>query len=95
MNEPKHTPGPWSAFFDVVNNHTNILKIGKTTDLLFSLPGHDKHDPNVRLITAAPELLEALEEAVEIFGENSGSWDGDLWLEIAKNAIAKARGEQS
>jgi hypothetical protein len=55
MNEPTHTPGPWSAFSDVVNNHTNILKIGKTTDLLFYLPGHDKHDPNVRLIAAAPE----------------------------------------
>lgn len=90
MNEQQHTAGPWVVFSDVVNNHTNILKIGKTTDLLFSLPGYDKHDPNVRLIVAAPELLEALEKAVELFGESDAEW-----AETAKRAIAKARGEQS
>lgn len=90
MNDLKHTPGPWAAFSDVVNNHTNILKIGKTTDLLFYLPGHDKSDPNVRLITAAPDLLAALEEAVDIFGHLH-----DEWLPTAKHAIAKAKGEQS
>lgn len=90
MNEPTHTPGPWAAFFDVVKNHTNVIKIGKTTDLLFSLPGYDKHDPNVRLITAAPELLEALEKAVELFGESDAEW-----AETSKQAIARARGKQS
>lgn len=90
MNKPTHTPGPWLAFSDVVNNHTNILKIGKTTDLLFYLPGHDKHDPNVRLIVAAPELLEALEKAVGLFGESDAEW-----AETSKQAIARAIGKQS
>lgn len=99
MSEPKHTPGPWVAFSDVVNNHTNILKIGKTTDLLFYLPGHDKHDPDVRLITAAPDLLEALEKAVSGYGNEGGPWsvpsEPGAWIEMAKNAIAKAKGEEA
>lgn len=87
MNETKHTPGPWVAFTDVVNNHTNIVSINEKTRLVLSLPNRDKNDPDVILATAAPELLEALEEAVELFG-----CDDEEWTEAAKNAIAKARG---
>lgn len=96
MSEAKHTPGPWTAFSDEVNDHTNVVSIADRTRLVLSLPGRHKSDPDVRLIAAAPELLEALElilealeEAVELFGCPDGTW-----VDKAKNAITKARGER-
>ena len=89
MSEPKHTPGPWAAFSDEINDHTNIVSIADRTRLVLSLPGRHKSDPDVRLATAAPELLEALEEAVELFGCPDGTW-----IDMAKNAITKARVER-
>jgi hypothetical protein len=96
MSEAKHTPGPWAAFSDEINDHTNIVSIADRTRLVLSLPGRHKSDPDVRLIAAAPELLEALElilealeEAVELFGCPDGTW-----IDMAKNAITKARVER-
>lgn len=53
------TPGPWAAFTD--GNHTNIVAVVPRTAVVFSLPGRDKSEPDVRLATAAPELLEIVE----------------------------------
>lgn len=89
MSETKHAPGPWIAFTDVVNNHTNLVSVNERTRLVLSLPGRDKSDPDVLLATAAPELLESLEEAVELFGEIGGEW-----TETAKSALARAKGKQ-
>jgi len=50
-----------------------------------------------RLITAAPDLLAALEYAVEKYGHPGGPWnvpsDPGGWLDRARAAIAKAKGE--
>lgn len=54
----KPTPAPWAAFTDGM--HTNIVHVGETTKCVFSLPGRDKNEPDVRLATAAPAMLEAL-----------------------------------
>ena len=64
---PKHTPGPWSYF----------RPIGGTNWLWVSAPGVPhlawvdlefvsmaQHEPNARLIAAAPTMLEALEVTV-------------------------------
>jgi hypothetical protein len=52
----------------------------------------DEAKANARLIAAAPELLEALEKAL-----NESGCDGDQcgteWHELARAAIAKAKGE--
>lgn len=58
----EHTPGPWAAFTDDVGlrPHTNIVAFEGRTQCVFSLPGRDKAEPDVRLIVAAPGLLEAL-----------------------------------
>jgi hypothetical protein len=57
----------------------------------------DVLDANARLIAAAPELLEALEYAVTQYGKPGGPWnvpsDPDGWLDRARAAIAKARGQ--
>ena len=74
MSEPKHTPGPWAAFSDEINDHTNIMSIADRTRLVLSLPGRHKSDPDVRLVTAAPDLLEALELILELRGKELGEW---------------------
>lgn len=50
------------------------------------------------LMTAAPEMYEALAEAVEKYGKPGGPWnvpsDPGSWIMKAKAALAKARGEK-
>jgi hypothetical protein len=85
----EHTKGPWEyeAGEPVSCVYTKVD--GKCTDIAYlSLPNHAA---NARLIAAAPDLLEALEAAVE--------WNGyddygirSVWLKQALSAIAKAKG---
>lgn len=54
-------------------------------------------EANALLFAGAGELLEALEYAVEKYGKSGGPWnvpsDPGGWLERARAAIAKARGQ--
>lgn len=55
------TPGPWAAFTDVRGaGHTYIVAVNPRTSCVFSLPGRHKDEPDVRLITAAREMIDAL-----------------------------------
>ena len=96
-----HTPGPW-----VVGN-TDPLMFGRpqgngTEPLGFvygpSLADKSAHGreclANARLAAAAPELLEALQDAQR--QTRHPDYDWPLWLSQAVSAaIAKATGEQS
>jgi len=102
----KHTPAPWdvqnkgvlgerSARHEVVqginvNGKKNLPTIVKMPDL------SDRSYANARLIAAAPELLAALEWAVEAAERhnNGGSLDYD-WIEEAEEAISKATSPQA
>jgi hypothetical protein len=55
----------------------------------------DQIDANARLISAAPDLYEALDHFVTT-AERVGLRDGNMpeWLPKAKAALAKARGEE-
>lgn len=52
---------------------------------------------NTYLISAAPDMLEALAEAVERYGKPGGPWnvpsEPGSWIAKAKAALKKARGE--
>lgn len=102
-----HTPGPWEAFFYVRNQRLNI------GDWSFShgnehhpLPlRHTKKDQreasaNARLIAAAPELLAALKDLMELYANGQVVIEGDegndpvvgaAWAAIDK---AEGRGEE-
>lgn len=86
LTQAKHTPGPWV----VRETSTHVTVVGANGDALFH---DDKRIPLVlddaRLIAAAPELLEALNQAI--------AWiDGERTpinaLAHARAAIAKATG---
>jgi hypothetical protein len=95
----KHTPGPWELSNDHKPSPYVIRQVGRFGGLAsVKFHGFNKTErareeqaANARLIAAAPDLLDALEEAIEVVG----SWgdDGDpSWLERAKSAIAKVGG---
>ena len=87
----QHTPGPWKFYDDSNDGKTNrieIVAIGKTVARIYhSVPAEDL--PNARLIAAAPDLLEALKDALcvlECCGKDYPA------ASKAQAAIAKATG---
>ena len=108
----KHTPGPWYA----LRGQRNISIRHKTGDKFLSmvnvasvrgnLPAdcpYGSSEANARLIAAAPELLEALEEAENALADYIPTIErtgaslnyGHSVLKKARAAIAKATGEQT
>jgi hypothetical protein len=83
MTEDKHTPGPWHWQFNEVAGgwelrNSNFVLCDKPRDKV--------------LQAAAPELLEALENAV--WGYNGPIEDCPEWINEARAAIAKAKGQE-
>ncbi|WP_312905429.1 hypothetical protein [Stutzerimonas nitrititolerans] len=83
----EHTPGPWRAeqasssgqvhILAEVNGHDRAIAMDVWNDC-------DEMEANVRLICAAPDLLEALEDCVL-------QWDDELPEERCLNFIGRAR----
>lgn len=102
----RHTPGPWeakrnSSFWEVkpINGGYDGLPF-TVADVCASAPGFPDaglQEANARLIAAAPELMEALQELVAEYEPNIKTFATDAprkakWM-AALNAIAKATGE--
>jgi hypothetical protein len=94
----KHTPGPWVVYDDSNDGKTNRIEIaarGKTVAWIYhSVPAEDL--PNARLIAAAPDLLDALKNIVNLWDHHaSAHGDGTIFpLHVAaRAAIAKAEGK--
>jgi hypothetical protein len=78
----KHTPGPWEA---LKNNYGQVLIVVRSTnDFVCAVP--DECEADARLISAAPDLLEALKRVCSHGYRSSPDWDN------ARAAIAKAEG---
>jgi len=81
MTEAKHTPGPWALQGNstVIAPNMPRIKYGKHEEYerayivcqpdLYTDPewGGEEKRANARLIAAAPEMLEALQESVQLF----------------------------
>ena len=105
-----HTPGPWCAIADPCHFNTISEVIGGEHapennlhhELMVSVGGFDatKQEANAHLIAAAPELLEALKEIVDVVAVCSSD-EGKTTYEVcqttdfsdARAAIAKAEGQ--
>ena len=98
--EVKHTPGPWA--YRPSNSGHFIAGAGANSGYLAEVR-HCRTNQDVkadaRLIAAAPELLEALTDAVIDFDNWAAHEDNYphehlvVWAEKARAAIAKAKGE--
>jgi len=101
MTQAKHTPGPWEAQinprFDDIEVHSDhgvrLADVNDVNGLTFA-PERPEAIANARLMAAAPDLLEALEVAIEWDSHDDMGWPA-LWLEKAETAIAKAKGKDT
>jgi len=85
MKKSSHTPGPWSFGSDINSAEQSVHTDFKQIAMVNSSIG------NARLIAAAPEMLEALEEFIRC-GPHAGQ-NRDL-LKVVESVIAKAQGKQ-
>jgi len=76
MNKPRHTPGPWSlALLEDLKTHGDQEQC-------------DECEANAQLISAAPDMLSALEAIAHGMIQTQGFIPGFM-----EQAIAKAKGE--
>lgn len=93
----KHTPGPWEATStDCCGEPASYIRIRPISQRMFGfqtcleiatlhMADELEQQANAKLLTAAPDLLEALECLLEMGHAKAG--------DLARAAIAKARGE--
>jgi len=98
MSEMKHTEGPWVQF--VLDGECRaIMPAGRDGDICgFDLA---PSEANAALMTAAPEIIEALRAMTQRYVDlvnsgDAGFWDPEEDAEViaARAAIAKAQGRQ-
>jgi len=80
----KFTPGPW------INEETAVAGPDGTLTVALLNTGNKDFKANARLIAAAPDLYELLQEVLD--GDQSEIWSSQLQLRI-EETLAKARGE--
>lgn len=91
--ESKHTPGPWVYHpGDVIN--APCIKAGKSGICLLQQNAHPEiRDANAHLIASAPELLEALKDALKSIKYRNDNGANELGLQyLIEGVIAKAEG---
>lgn len=87
----KHTPGPWKVASTIEGDEYSLNVLGGRYNGLLAQSKLSVHfdseeaEANAKLISAAPELLEALEKCIKY-----SSKDPQLVRDIAAQAIAKA-----
>jgi hypothetical protein len=86
-----HTPGPWRTVINMEqSNLRDILASGDSNGIFIS---SNANESNARLIAAAPELLTALEWALEQL-EDDLDPDYQAAFDAAMETVRKAKGIQ-
>lgn len=95
-NSMKHTPGPWIRKTSSTGVSVHVGPDGKPfiakMDNIHTY-GRDVIEANARLIAAAPDMLEALQEAVRWDTVSGLDNEWPLIIDQIKSAIAKAEGK--
>ena len=97
----KHTPGPWNRVKGDRNVYSASGTVCKTPAIIGGGSAAANWEANARLIAAAPDLLEALEGMLEIYGVREQHMSREPFASSteveccnqARAAIARARGE--
>ena len=91
----KHTPGPWDAFkrgSQGVSNYTSIEKDRREFARVYHGDRFIDSEANARLIAAAPDLLEALRNALDVLGMNE--YERESCRRRIREVLAKATEEK-
>lgn len=88
----KHTPGPWHIFY-IPDGRPHQIE-AETKPAIGSIYVHNPDcQANAHLIAAAPDMLEALEESAQWWGDHEILTEPELALANRLEAvIAKAKG---
>ena len=98
----RHTPGPWKEGYYTGDIYAELVaghswsRIAAVTGEASGLITPDEAEANARLIAAAPDMLEALEQAwhlIHSFGPKPKDSTYTIVADKARAAIAKAKGE--
>jgi hypothetical protein len=92
----KHTPGPWEATIGFVRakDRGAICKMAHNSPIQYEATmGSIEDNSNALLISAAPELLDALKRIVESYDGIAGTISLDSYL-AAERIIAKTEGRE-
>ena len=95
----KHTPGPWAVFqndsdeerLDINSLHPSGKGAFFVAETIGGLADGEM-EANARLIAAAPDLLQACEQAEHWLDHDDGSAEPAEMLRVLRAAIAKANG---
>lgn len=97
----KHTEGPWEFHAKEYHDGNKTFWVGNGEYVVFDCSPYGPKEmvfppnlANARLICAAPDMLEALEAIVEYADEPALCDDPKVLVDLARAAIAKAKGEQ-
>jgi hypothetical protein len=91
MNTPQHTPAPWQ-----VSPYGNITSKSLTVAKVEQMPGNyeSEKQANARLISAAPDMLEALQSCLDyLLLDSMMEEDAAPEIEKIRKAISKAKGD--
>jgi len=95
----KHTPGPWYWSRDTMEDRCDITLHSKATGYSILYCCAKPREPNARLMAAAPDLLDALQEIADsdryeitCLKDDKPKYAYGKFAEIALHAIAKATG---
>jgi hypothetical protein len=96
MNQ--HTQGPWAFEYsnDVGPDDDYFIEFFEILTKDCKVLARVEEEPDARLIAAAPDLLQVVEDALMIFefGDDDKTVATPYWVARARAAIAKATGEQ-
>ena len=94
MSDTKFTPGPWFANRRYIGVPRHKSFIGEARDGNGNWSDTKESIANAHLIVAAPELYEALDQAITSM-QDAGYPNSHLAVRAGMQALAKARGEKS
>jgi len=98
MSDLKATPGPWSCRPDY-KNHYKIdgPEWAEFASVVVRFNTHDEDTPigvaNAHVLAAARDLYEALDHWIFFIESEEGYAPSKPWVDKARAALAKARGE--
>lgn len=82
----------WKIGKPVENDALVIPVIGSYKKCVAWIVKDELQEEHANLIAAAPDMLKALEVALEYFKQNGGS-EHYTWFEQIQNAVSKAKGQ--
>ena len=91
-----HTPAPWRVDRGSMLDGVNVITPRNEWICYLGMASRPDAVADANLIAAAPELLKSLDDMcqrLEQIQYDHNTCDGDLVLEEARAAIAKAKGE--